>query len=382
VNGRIRVLVTDPSYKHALGIVRCLGRRGMDVFVASPDPGRTLAGSSRWCRGTFSTAPIDDAEAFVEDIAGVLEKESFDVFLPVGLTAHRLASRFRERLSRYAKVPVVDFDKFSLAADKGRTAELAREIGLHVPWTLEATTKEALDSVNDYPVVVKAREAFDSVAYALDRDELDAAVVRISKRVRKGEGPPIVQEYVPGSNGYGFFALYWEGRLVVSYMHRRLRMYPRSGGASTYAAVCRREDLREHGKRLLDALQWHGVAMVEFKEHERNGKLYLMEVNPKYWGSLELGIAAGCEIPYYHVMQALGRPPTPCEAAQGTRFWWPDFDLLRAVNGPHPLKEMAQWAGMFVNPAVHRSLSLSDPAPAIVQAVYAFRHRKSLRSRR
>ena len=45
--------------------------------------------------------------------------------------------------------------------------------------------------------------------------------------------------------------------------------------------------------RLLSSLQWHGVAMVEFKRSAATGDFVLMEINGKFWGSLELALSAG-----------------------------------------------------------------------------------------
>ena len=78
-------------------------------------------------------------------------------------------------------------------------------------------------------------------------------------------------------------------------MHRRLREYPISGGASAVACAYYDETLKEYGLRILSALAWHGVAMVEFKRQESPDRLVLMEINPKFWGSVELALEAGVD---------------------------------------------------------------------------------------
>ena len=67
-------------------------------------------------------------------------------------------------------------------------------------------------------------------------------------------------------------------------MHRRLREYPVTGGPSALAESIYDPMLMEQGLKLLDNLQWHGVAMVEFKKDERTGRYVLMEINPKFCG--------------------------------------------------------------------------------------------------
>ena len=70
---------------------------------------------------------------------------------------------------------------------------------------------------------------------------------------------------------------------------------PVSGGASTAACTYYDETLKEYGLRILSALQWHGVAMVEFKRQQSPDRLVLMEINPKFWGSVELALEAGVD---------------------------------------------------------------------------------------
>lgn len=67
-------------------------------------------------------------------------------------------------------------------------------------------------------------------------------------------------------------------------MHKRMREYPITGGSSTAAESMYDPELRDLGLTLLKALDWHGVAMVEFKKDSRDGKYKLMEINPKFWG--------------------------------------------------------------------------------------------------
>jgi len=73
-------------------------------------------------------------------------------------------------------------------------------------------------------------------------------------------------------------------------MHHRLREDPPTGGQSTAARAYFSEQLKEYGLRLLQALRWHGAAMVEFKLDSRSGQFVLMEINGKFWGSLELAL--------------------------------------------------------------------------------------------
>ncbi len=51
--------------------------------------------------------------------------------------------------------------------------------------------------------------------------------------------------------------------------------------------------------------------MVEFKADARTGTPYLMEINGRFWGSLQLAIDAGVDFPAILVAAALGAPIPP-----------------------------------------------------------------------
>jgi predicted ATP-grasp superfamily ATP-dependent carboligase len=108
-----------------------------------------------------------------------------------------------------------------------------------------------------------------------------------------------VQEYIVGPE-YGFFALFNKGRLRASFQHRRVLSVDYRGGASAISESIYIEELEELGIRLLQALKWHGPAMAEFKYDVGDKKFKLMEINPRFWGSLNLAVVAGIDFPYLY----------------------------------------------------------------------------------
>ena len=93
----------------------------------------------------------------------------------------------------------------------------------------------------------------------------------------------------------------------LSFAHTRIREKPPTGGVSVYReSVPLRDDVRAYSERILGRFNWSGVAMVEFREDRATGIPYLMEVNGRFWGSLQLAIDAGVDFPAMLVQLALG----------------------------------------------------------------------------
>jgi len=108
-----------------------------------------------------------------------------------------------------------------------------------------------------------------------------------------------VQEYIPGNEIYGVSALLnKDSKPRAVFVHKRIRQFPITGGPSTYRVSVSKPSLAKLGLKLLEEMKWYGVAMVEFKIDIRDGKPKLIEVNPRFVGSLSLAIAAGVDFPH------------------------------------------------------------------------------------
>jgi predicted ATP-grasp superfamily ATP-dependent carboligase len=133
---------------------------------------------------------------------------------------------------------------------------------------------------------------------------------------------PLLQEYVPGEI-VDACLLFCRGKPRAGLTQRRILMAPAEGGLGTYNETTRDPELMEQAVALLGALDWHGPAQVEFKRDARDGRLRLMEVNPRFWGTLDLSIQAGIDFPYLTALAALQGDIEECFDYQvGMRFRW------------------------------------------------------------
>jgi len=99
------------------------------------------------------------------------------------------------------------------------------------------------------------------------------------------------------------------------------------------------DELVEKSLALLKAIGWQGVAMVEYKVDRRDGWPKLMEVNGRFWGSLQLAIDAGMNFPLMLYRLATGEQvPPQFKYRAGVRCRWliGDFDHL-LIRFTHPL---------------------------------------------
>lgn len=362
-----KILITDGGYKHTLGAVRFLARNGYQVDAIGFS--RCLSAWSRYL-SRISYEQADFSEEQFDKFLNFLNKEKYDVILPIGAKSVKLIAYHRDEIENYCKVPIADYDKISICLEKTKTYSLAHDIGLNVPETWSFSSVEELkNNLRDimFPVVIKGNSEIvkDKPMYAFNKDKLlDILKIWGSHILFPKKTFPIIQQYIEGS-GYGFFALYQNGVCKRIFMHKRIRQTPPSGGPSCCAISVYEKDLKQAGMNILNALKWHGVAMVEFKKDKRTGRFYLMEINPKFWGSLDLALASGVNFPVLAVSMAMGEDIQYSEEYKiGLRLHWPLDGEIAHIKG----NVGAIWTVLrdCIDPHVKSNVWLKDPMPSLV----------------
>ncbi|MGQ9424690.1 carboxylate--amine ligase [Gilvimarinus sp. F26214L] len=204
----------------------------------------------------------------------------------------------------HCNLPFADYETVMALADKGRLLQTARSARLPVPdfSIFDRASQVDVKRFSGYPLVVKPclshiwtgdRWISTTVRVVNSREEL-SEVLRATPYLR--DYPFMIQSFIPGS-GAGIFALFDSGEPVTWFAHRRIREKPPRGGVSVLSeSVAVDSRLKDYAEVLLRSVNWHGVAMVEFRVAE-DGTPYLMEVNTRFWGSLQLAIDAGVDFP-------------------------------------------------------------------------------------
>jgi predicted ATP-grasp superfamily ATP-dependent carboligase len=333
------VLVTDADQRAALAVVRSLGRAGYQVHACS-SRARSLAGASRYCRG-YATLPdpLAEPERFASAVGLEARRVGAAVILPITDASLLALLPARERLAP-AVIPFPDLAVYRRVADKALVREEARAVGFDVPGQMVISRREASLELAGlpYPLVMKPHRSVveapggtGATKLAVSHVADAASLERILDTLPPAAYPVLLQERIVGP-GLGLFLLLWEDRRVAGFAHRRLLEKPPSGGVSVRSeSVAPDPVLLDRAELLLRRLGWCGVAMVECKLDLATGRVCLMEVNGRFWGSLQLAIDAGVDFPALLVRAALGETVEPVGSYRvGVRLrsWWGEVDHL------------------------------------------------------
>lgn len=374
VNSFYDAFITDGHWRKTLAAVRALGRERLQVAVGE-STAFSMAGFSRYCRQRVVYPSAQSTpEEFVAYLLDLLSRQSCRLLLPMEDETVHLLSQHRDRFSRLTYLPVPSPDKLEAARDKAHVITLAQRLGVPVPKTWLIHDPAEIDGLADalpFPVVVKPRVSSGAVgvAYIADRQSFRQRYLAVHRRFPF----PMIQETIPREGpGYGASFLMDEaGRVKASFVHKRLREYPVSGGASTLRVSVRHDDIYESALALLKAMDWFGVAMVEFKIDPRDGQPKLMEINPRFWGSLALAVHAGVNFPFLLYRMALKEHFQPVQTYRlGVRCrWMLPGDLMHFVFNPERRRLAGDFFRLRAPNLYYDILSWSDPLPALIKVL-------------
>jgi protein-tyrosine-phosphatase len=192
---------------------------------------------------------------------------------------------------------------FEVTNDKTKTHNLAASLGIPVPGQRIVTTKdEACEAATffGYPLILKPAQSFKlggNDKRFVRRAEGSESLLQLVPSMLNA-GAISVQPFFRGI-GVGVEVLAREGSILASFQHERIHEPIHGGGSSYRKGVPVSPQLLDATAGLMRALQYTGVAMIEFKVDTETGSFVLIEINGRFWGSLPLAVASGANFPLW-----------------------------------------------------------------------------------
>jgi len=289
-----RVLVTGAGGPAGVAVIRSLQRRS-DVVVLAADMDRWASGLYLVPAGSRHLVPPGLAEEFVDVVVELCARERVDVvFSTVDVELPRLAAE-RARLDELGAVLAApSLETLETCLDKYALAQRTRG-------SVRAPRTELLGAVDPagwtYPVIVKPRRGAGSRGVSLVPDA--ASLLALGADVDW-----LVQEELPGEEFSVDTLVDVDGRVVAAVPRSRVRV---DSGVSVAGVTVRDPELVEVAAQVAAAIGLVGVANIQLRR-DVEGRPALLEVNPRFPGSLPLTIAAGVDLPSLALDLALGRP--------------------------------------------------------------------------
>lgn len=379
---RERALIPTGYDGATCACVRSLARQGVGTVVASEKPDVPGA-ASRYCDESVTLPPPRaDLLAYRDALLALAEREDVRTIVPVRPEDSYVLSRYEASFAEHVSVVVPSMPQLERVFDRLQLAAAAEAAGVPAPET------RRLSDVDDWTpeLLIKSRYNVLTDASLEELGPADVDVVKDIHHVGHGETPdvaeiraamghdPIVQEFVHTDGEFMFTGLYDHGEPLATFQHRQIRGNSYTGGGGVYRRSTADPELERVGRALLEELDWHGLACIEYMRDATTGEYVLTEINPRMWQSLPSTVHAGADFPWYYWLAATGQADAidDCyDVGVGTHMLYGEFGYLMSVlteDSPHidrPSIPGTLWeiAASIVREPHFDYLTLDDPGP-------------------
>jgi len=364
-----------------ISLVRALGIRNIPVAVATDDNNAKCT-HSRYCRDVVTTPSwAKDPESAV---AAIVDWAKLQTSPPVlfyqGDQDLVAVSRYREQLAPYFHFVLPSQELVENLTDKLRFYTLAEKCEFLIPETLTITKRskvgEILRQWDRFPCVFKPAmrvnwyELIGRQQKAL-RIESRSELESLLSKIEVTESRFLIQTAVEGGeeNILSYHAYVRpNGEIVAEFTGRKIRTAPKLYGRSTYIEITDDHEVRELGRSAIEKLNFSGVMKIDFKRDFHDGRLYMLEINPRFNLWHHPATVAGVAIP-----EAVYRDCIESEVVKPLRSvkkgvrWMVPLSDAKAFGEYHAAGQLShiRWFFEMLTVDVNEGFQIRDPFPVI-----------------
>jgi predicted ATP-grasp superfamily ATP-dependent carboligase len=368
-------------FETGLAVGRSLGRAGIKVIGL--DHVKKVGFYSRYIHASFCPHPLEHEHEFIASLIKVSEREKDRPVLFVASDEFLLpVSRNRELLERYYLMNLPSPEILECIADKYRQYALAIDAGIPVPRTFVAENMDQLLQVMDgipFPAFIKGAEVNswrkkmgDHVKGFVvhSREELVSTFKVIFERGASG----LVQEIITGPDTNHFKASCYiarKGEILLAFGLQKIRQQPAGFGFGCLVQSVEYPEMVDLGKTFFTRIGYRGVGSAEFKLDQHDGKLKLIELNPRYWQQNALAGKCGMDFPLIDYLEQTDCRPKPVVQYRAGVKWvniYSDIESFREYRKRGELSGR-QWLRSLRGEKLYSDLVRDDMLPGLHEIV-------------
>ena len=365
------------GYINALTTIRALASRGVKSIVIST----TAADMAPWSRYADQTLKLRDLHSDPEKLIRLLKSQADSwkgkVLLPTNDHALEIISLHREELLEHYKPVAPAWPKVQSIIDKDHLYSQAQKLNIPVARDYGPVSHGLLEMEGlRFPLLVKPNHGYKyhalfgtKVSVVRNDQELRDQVEILDSHGLEAR----LMDLIPGpdTNCYNFTCYRGrQGEILGRFRIRKVRKSPPVFGVGRVACPTEENGFEEDAVKLMEAIDWHGPASLEFKQDSRDGKFYLLDFNGRLF--LMAGVALQTGINYAHLAwtEAVGKPLYEPETNgwQGSWIHFLDDLYYSFIRSDLEQVKFAQFISHYKRPRAFAVASSRDPVPFLAQA--------------
>jgi len=321
--------------------IRSLGRKGVPVFGA--DFRRWEVGRfSRYCRYHKGLSQHQDGPALCEALIEFAEKLNARPVLYLTKDDYiELVYPYFQQLKDHFIFSTTLNGNAEAFLNKKKFYALCREHDVELPATF---MPESLDEVRSlareirYPAIIKP-----ALIHQLRRQLRGRKVIQVRtseelisnyERLAGSQSELIIQEVIPGPDDLiSVAACYFDeaSQPKAIFVGRKIRQYPPYFGSACSAESSWEPEIARMSTEFLQKVKFIGLCGTEYKRDPRDGRLKMIEINPRLTLWMGLARAAGVDVAYEAYQRLLGSELPEAHQVDGVKWIYLQRDVVTSL---------------------------------------------------
>ena len=372
-------------FETGLGVIRSLGQKGIKVIGV--DFKKDIAWYSRYVKPMLCPHPLKQEKEFIEWID--MNFKGLGHKCPVFFTSDDFLvafSRNRAILSDYFLFNLVSHSLLEQIINKYSQYELAKEAGIDLPatWLIRNISDiEKIPQNINFPCFIKGQEVnswrteIHGSIKGFPVKDFQELREKVSNIVSKNV-PVILQEVIEGPDTNHFkYCSYTSlsGEILAEFTLQKIRQNPVHFGVGAVVESIHKPELIQIGRKLFSGIGFTGIGSAEFKYDNRDGRLKLIEINPRYWQQNYLSTACGMNFPYLNYLDLLHESVAGIKDFKKGVKWvnsYMDFDSFLKYRREGILT-FSEWRKSLKGEKVYHDFTWDDPVPVFYETGFGWK---------
>jgi predicted ATP-grasp superfamily ATP-dependent carboligase len=374
----MRILITYGWCRTAYVICESLARAGFTVSACG-DSALSMTRASRYV-DSFDPVPdpFGDPRCYAAAVGDVMRRRGVSLVLP----AHEdfvALQQFQNLLPPEAIVAAPSYAAASEVLDKWALIQRANRAHIPVPYTYAPQSLDEAENILaqiDQPAIIKPRRGNGGKGVELIHDPRQGSreYRRIVSQFQLSSPMlPLIQEYIQGEQlGSCFMAV--NGNLQACFIERYVRCKQAGFGTSVLRERAGSEEIQQYTARLCGELKWTGIGHLDFIVSGAEKRPYLLEMNPRFWGALNLAVRNGFDFPWALASWAATgiMDPRSFTARPPVSSLWIAGELMACVGDlkRRRWRDLLRSPGRLIKTRCYDDFRMTDPLPFVVELAY------------
>ena len=366
-------------FETGLGVGRSLGKEGIKVYGL--DFKKDIGFYSTYIKANLCPHPISDEEALLENLIVFSKSQTHKPALFVTSDDFlNFVAKFSVELKPYYLFNLPSSELINQISDKYKQFLLASNAGISLPATYKISSVANLEIILNelvFPVFIKAldvniwRKLIGGTTKGFVVNDQSELKEKIALLVNKGL-EIILQEIISGPDTQHFkYCTYIgvDGRILLEFTLRKIRQNPIRFGVGAVVESISYPELINEGRKLIQNIRYQGVGSAEFKLDTRDGKLKLIELNPRYWQQNSLATACGMNFPLIDYLEITSQNPIAATDFKKNIKWVNRYMDFGSFIQYHKEGELTfrEWRKSLSGKKVYPDFRWDDPVPALYE---------------